>query len=92
MYDVVFLRDWRTPLKLREGAVTRKGCASLEEARNARFVSGDMVCYAGTFQLVPSQEWLFVWERFDATSYAHKGVVNAQQQNGPLLARPVCRD
>lgn len=65
--------DWRGR-EIRIQNPEMLGLDTLEKARNARFVSGDLVVYWGTTQVVNSKEWLFDWEKLDPDCYAQKAI------------------
>jgi hypothetical protein len=50
---------------------------TLEAAKNARFVSGDLVVYSGTNDIVPSEEWLWDWEKKSEHCYAKNAIKHA---------------
>jgi hypothetical protein len=47
---------------------------SLEEARAARQVSGDLVVHRRTGKVVDDPTWLFDWEKTDPNCYAQKAI------------------
>lgn len=47
---------------------------SLDEISALRKVSGDLVVYAGTTNVVTDPFWLFPWEKKDSESYARKAI------------------
>ncbi len=47
-------------------------CASLEEARALRIVSGDLVVDGTTDVVVADPQWLWDWERCDPNAYARR--------------------
>ncbi len=50
------------------------GLKTLEEAKQARAVSGDLVVESATDRIVTDKSWLWDWEREDPTSYAHQAI------------------
>jgi len=51
-----------------------RGFRSLEEAKAAREMSGDLVVESVTDSIVTDKSWLWDWEMNDPTSYAHKAI------------------
>lgn len=49
-------------------------CSTLAEARDKRVVSGDLVVYADTHQIVRSTEWLWDWELSNPNCYAQMAI------------------
>lgn len=82
MYDIVHMRHWQFPLDLRqeEAAIIHRGVKTLAEARDLRFVSGDLVVYSGTMKIVPDDEWLWDWEKNSPQSYAQRGILHEMSQ------------
>lgn len=61
MYDVLHFRDFHSPDK---GYVTvATGIACLADAVNVRQVSGDIVVFQHTTNIVPDEAWLWDWEK-----------------------------
>jgi len=72
-YDVVHVRDATGEL-----LVLHSGVSSVEDAKNLRKCSGDLVVYGGTNHVVVSNEWLWEWEKEDPTSYASRCIARAK--------------
>lgn len=51
-----------------------RGLKTLEEAKAAREVGGDLVVESATDSIVTDKLWLWDWELNDPTSYAHKAI------------------
>jgi len=49
-------------------------CDTLEQARHARIVSGDLVVHAETLEIVENPEWLWWWERKNYQCYAQRAI------------------
>lgn len=70
MYEIHFRRWHNTPRDF-----SRVGVATtLDEAREKRCMSGDLVVHADTHQVVKSPEWLWDWEKQDPDSYAQRAI------------------
>ncbi len=50
------------------------GLLTLEDAKKARKLSGDLVIDSATGRIVTNTSWLFDWELLDPTSYAHEAI------------------
>ena len=61
-----FLHDQKDYVMLLGGQMF----STLEQARDARQVSGDLVVGAGTTEVVRSTRWMWDWEKADPISYA----------------------
>lgn len=72
MYEIQFRKHALLPSR----ALT-SGLGSLEQAKNARGVSGDLVVCSETQTVVVSDEWLWDFEKKETKCYA-KHVINAQ--------------
>ena len=77
MYDVVFMRTWRTPIDLRDGYAVAKNIPTLGAASAARRMTGDLVVYAGTLRVVPDETWLWGFEKTEK-NYAYQAVQAAK--------------
>jgi hypothetical protein len=64
LYDIIFQNDYRGHYSVVATVDT------LAKARNARTVSGDIVVYHKTTQVVRDKEWLWDWEKDDPHCYA----------------------
>ena len=53
---------------------TQNGLTSLESAREARKVSGDLVVDLRTGLVVDNEDWLWDWEKNDPTCYARRAM------------------
>jgi hypothetical protein len=81
MFDVVFWND----LQHSNRTYVARRVTSLSGARDARQVSGDLVVYAGSDDVVQSEDWLWGWEReARAKSYAWRHAAHADAQGRPL--------
>lgn len=70
MFEIHF-RKWRDNPQ----AFSLVGKATtLEEARDKRCMSGDLVVHAGTHRIVKSQKWLWDWEQKNSDSYAQRAI------------------
>ena len=56
--------------------ICRSNLTSLEEAKEKREVSGDLVVLHGTNRIVTSHEWLFNWEKDIDDCYARRVIAN----------------
>lgn len=63
------------------GDLFRPVYETLEDAKNARKVSGDLVVFKGTTNIVPDEGWLWDWEREDPQTYANKAVQFAKMDS-----------
>lgn len=75
-YDVIYKND-------REGwgahhTVLSGPHLSLEDAKNARKVNGDLVVFHGTTDVVPSEDWL--WEDRSIETYALREIEKARKR------------
>jgi len=70
-YDIHFRRDHDKP---HDYALIAISLPSLEAARDARKVSGDLVVYAGTTNIVKNKSWLWDWEKADPDVYAQLAI------------------
>lgn len=70
MYELHFRRWFDT--KEDRSVCGRFDC--LAEASDARKVSGDLVVYSGTNDVVLDPTWLWEWEKKDPTAYARKAI------------------
>ena len=52
------------------------GLNTLEKAKAARSVSGDLVVSWHTHEVIQSEDWLFDWEKADPNCYARKAMSN----------------
>lgn len=71
MYAIHFRRGYRTQ---KDFATMATNLHTLEEAKNKRGTSGDLVVYQKTGIVVDSQEWLEDWEKKDKNCYAQKAI------------------
>ena len=75
MFDVFFFRDavspWRRIAPM-DGVYVARSLQTIEAARDARQVSGDIVVHAGTSDVVQDYAWLWDWEQPD--SYALRAI------------------
>jgi hypothetical protein len=70
MYEVHYRRWLDTPKDY-----SKVGEAStLEEAKNFRAVSGDLVVHRDTHKVVKDSAWLWDWERADPQCYAQRAI------------------
>jgi len=60
MYDIQIRRHFNS---VEDRIVLKTGLRNLDEAREARVLSGDLVVHAGTNNIVKSDEWLWDWEK-----------------------------
>lgn len=54
--------------------VMRERIATLAEARDLRVVSGDLVVYQKTSEVVVNDEWLWDWEKAKDECYARRAI------------------
>lgn len=52
---------------------------SLNDAAQAREFPGDLVINATTGEVIADTRWLWLWEKLDINSYAHRAVAWAKQ-------------
>ena len=71
MFDIHFRRHFNSKNDYVE---VKRNLDTLEQARDSRAVSGDLVVFAGTMDVVPSDEWLWDWEKQDSQSYAQRAM------------------
>lgn len=48
---------------------------TIEQARDARIVSGDLVVNPKNRKIITDRAWLWPWELEDVNSYAHKAIL-----------------
>jgi hypothetical protein len=70
MYDIRFVNDYDDTNR----QVVATKIPTLCEARRRRQVSGDLVFYHQTNNIVTDPEWLFDWEKQDERCYAQKRI------------------
>jgi hypothetical protein len=70
-YDIHHRRRYNS---YSDRTVIARNLPSLEHAKNAREVSGDLVVFHKTNRVVPSEDWLFDWEKEERTCYALKAI------------------
>lgn len=75
MYDIIWIKD-NQPTQYTK---FHSALPSLDLARDLRVVSGDLVVFAGTTEVVPSQDWLWPWERDNPKSYAFNKIKKAKE-------------
>lgn len=71
MYEIHFRRS---AVSKRDFSLIASGINTLEEARNKRSVSGDLVVYASNHEVVKSYDWLFDWEKLNPNCYAQQAI------------------
>lgn len=80
MYDVIFQNDYHGHY-----VVVAKGLSTLEEARKARQVSGDIVVHHNTSNLVRDEVWLFDYEKNDNSCYAKRRLQEKDIEGRPFI-------
>jgi dipeptidase len=73
MFDVIFMRD-NYPY---DYVVTAGAVPTLEAARDARSLSGDLVVRAGTREVIADPTWLWDWEKAQPHCYAARKIRDA---------------
>jgi hypothetical protein len=76
MYEIHFRRSFNSKT---DYTVIARNIDTLEEAEKLRVVSGDLVVWADTHEVVKDPAWLFDWERKDPNSYAMRAMRAANQ-------------
>jgi len=71
MYEIHFRRNYGT---INDRVVVKTGIRSLEEAKNLRFTSGDLVVHIGSHRIVRDPAWLWDWEKKDLNCYAQRAI------------------
>ena len=89
LYEIHYRRDYDTPkdyVKIGSPSFDWRGrevfpsnpemlgLDSLEKAKEARRVSGDLVVLWGTTKVVNSQDWLWDWEKTNPDCYSQKAI------------------
>ena len=89
LYEIHFRRDFDTPKDfarmgsqvldyrgrvLREADPTFLGLDTLEKAKAARVVSGDLVVHWSSGRVVTDPAWLWDWEKADPNCYAQRAI------------------
>lgn len=72
MYDVIYCRGERLTRDPSHCQTVASKLDNLVLANASRSVSGDLVVWSGTAQVVPGDEWLFSWEKKDPNCFARK--------------------
>ena len=72
LYEVHFRRDFDTPKDYTN--VSQLGLDTLEKAKEARKVSGDVVVYWQSKEIVKSQDWLWDWEKINPNCFAQRAI------------------
>jgi len=73
MYAIHFRRWFNRP---DDRQVIAEHLPTLEDAKALRFLSGDLVVYDGTDEIVPLLDWLWGWEKLDPHCYAQQAIRN----------------
>ena len=68
MYEIRYYQDWSSRY------VLLATCSSLDEARELRKLSGDLVVDSTTDTVVADPQWLWDWEKHDPRAYAHQNL------------------
>ena len=71
MYEVHFRRHM---CNKHDKIVIKKDCSNLQEAKEARRVSGDLVVYADSHKVVENFAWLWDFELRDPKSWARLAI------------------
>jgi len=79
IYEIRYYQDWSSRY------ILLATCASLEEARELRKVSGDLVVNSTTDMVVADPQWLWDWEKHDPRAYARQ---NLGQHRPGTIAGP----
>jgi hypothetical protein len=79
MYEIRYYQDWSNRYLL------LATCASLDEARELRKVSGDLVVDGATDTVVADPQWLWDWEKHEPGAYACR---NLGQHRPGTIAGP----
>jgi hypothetical protein len=74
LYSIHFRRDYNTPKDYSLVGEPTYGLDTLERAKAARVVSGDLVVSWKTGEIIKSEEWLFDWEKEDPNCYAQRAI------------------
>ncbi len=73
MFEIHFRRNYDTRSEYAHVG-NRWFYTSLEEAKAARKVSGDLIVHRRTHLVVDDESWLFDWEKSDPNYYARKAM------------------
>ncbi len=71
LYDIHFRRDAHTA---KDFSLVERGLYTLESARDARCMSGDLVVFHNTLIVVNEPDWLWGWERLNPDCYARRAM------------------
>lgn len=80
MYSVIFKRDYGGGKKDR--VVLAANLPTLESAKVARKLSGDLVVDSKTFKTITNTEWLWDWEKNKSNCYAMQEIRWEKARNG----------
>lgn len=80
MYEVHFRRCFTNE---KDYALIASGLTTLQEARDARKIAGDLVVEAATKKIVVDDSWLWEWEKGSAC-YAKDAINWQRQANGKM--------
>ena len=69
MFDIIF---WNDDHRKTQFVTLTTGCRTLEAAKEARTLSGDLAVYAGTFDVVKNTDWLWDWEKEHQDCYPRR--------------------
>ena len=79
MFDIIFKKD---NALVPQFSVMSSNHQTLEDAKAARIISGDLVVYHGTDTVVRLETWLWDWEKKDNNSYAYRQVHKEPKTKG----------
>ncbi len=75
MYDIIFKKDsYCGHNRFCPNVTIKSRIETLERAKEERKVSGDLVVFEGTLNIVPDENWLFDWEKNNPKSYAYNQI------------------
>ncbi len=77
MFAVIFPRDIDT-IEKGDYVLCAKNLTSIGEAQSKRKVSGDLVVFQETMEIVPFDNWLFEWEKKNPSCYAQRAIEMAK--------------
>lgn len=77
MYAIHFRRSFSSR---RDYVETARDLPTLEAARDARIVCGDLVVDQATGEVVRSRAWLWDWEKASSGCYAQKAIADSKPE------------
>lgn len=85
MYSIHYRRHLNSK-RSSEYLVLATGIQTLEEAREKRIVSGDLVVYTSSGEVVKDDAWLWNWEKNNPDSWAYNAIQSSCSNGAELNA------